>query len=45
MGSDYFKITPEMKAPADVAAEAAGNYSFQVPVQLEASVTRYEQKV
>ncbi|CAI9263068.1 unnamed protein product [Lactuca saligna] len=44
MGSDYFKITPEMKAPADVAAEAAGNYSFQVPVQVEASVTRYEQK-
>ncbi|KAI3740846.1 hypothetical protein L2E82_31320 [Cichorium intybus] len=28
MASDYFKITPEMKAPADVAAEAVRNYSF-----------------
>ncbi|KVI05589.1 uncharacterized protein LOC112525569 isoform X2 [Cynara cardunculus var. scolymus] len=44
MGSDYFKITPEMKATADVAAEAAGNYSFQVPVQVEGSVSQYEQK-
>ncbi|KAI3779253.1 hypothetical protein L2E82_08883 [Cichorium intybus] len=44
MASDYFKITPEMKAPADVAAEAAGNYSFQVPVQVEGSVPPYEQK-
>ncbi|KAJ9554248.1 hypothetical protein OSB04_018293 [Centaurea solstitialis] len=44
MGSDFFKISPEMKATADVAAEAAGNYSFQVPVQVEGSVSQYEQK-
>ena len=44
IGSDYFKITPEMKATADVAAEAAGNYTFQVPVQVE-SVAHHEQKV
>ncbi|KAI3733595.1 hypothetical protein L6452_13039 [Arctium lappa] len=44
MGSEFFKITPEMKATADVAAEAAGNYSFQVPVQVEGSVSQYEQK-
>ncbi|KVH97764.1 hypothetical protein Ccrd_000123 [Cynara cardunculus var. scolymus] len=43
IGSDFFKITPEMKATADVAAEAAGNYAFQVPVQVE-SVTHHEQK-
>ncbi|KAJ9563746.1 hypothetical protein OSB04_008906 [Centaurea solstitialis] len=43
IGSDYFKITPEMKATADVAAEAAGNYTFQVPVQVE-SVAHHEQK-
>lgn len=45
IGSDYLKITPEMKATADVAAEAAGNYSFQVPVQVENSVSQHEQKV
>ncbi|CAI8587796.1 unnamed protein product [Vicia faba] len=33
MSSEYFTTTPEMKAPVDVAAAAAGNYgSFQVPV-------------
>ncbi|KAI3720262.1 hypothetical protein L6452_21175 [Arctium lappa] len=43
IGSDFFKITPEMKATADVAAEAAGNYTFQVPVQVE-SVAHHEHK-
>ncbi|CAM9001217.1 unnamed protein product [Rhodiola kirilowii] len=34
MASEYFTTTPEMKAPVDVAAEAAGNYgSYQVLVQ------------
>ncbi|XP_071736476.1 uncharacterized protein [Rutidosis leptorrhynchoides] len=32
IGSDYLKITPEMKAPAEVAAEAAGTYTYQLPV-------------
>ena len=33
MSSEYFTTTPEMKAPVEVAAAAAGNYgSFQVPV-------------
>lgn len=44
IGSDFFRITPEMKATADVAAEAAGNYAFQDPVQVESSVTQHEQK-
>ncbi|XP_076945750.1 uncharacterized protein LOC143616940 isoform X2 [Bidens hawaiensis] len=43
IGSDYLKITPEMKAPAVVAAEAAGNYVFQVPVQVENTVAPHEQ--
>ncbi|KAJ0818190.1 hypothetical protein HanPI659440_Chr00c03g0709921 [Helianthus annuus] len=43
IGSDYFKITPEMKAPAVVAAEAAGNYAFQVPVQVESTDAPHEQ--
>ncbi|KAL8230055.1 hypothetical protein R6Q57_014955 [Mikania cordata] len=43
IGSDFFKITPEMKATAVVAAEAAGNYTFQVPVQVESTVTLHEQ--
>ncbi|KAK9074675.1 hypothetical protein SSX86_007273 [Deinandra increscens subsp. villosa] len=43
IGSDYYKITPEMKATDVVAAEAAGNYAFQVPVQVESSVTSHEQ--
>uniref|UniRef100_A0A7N0UKI5 Glycine-rich protein n=1 Tax=Kalanchoe fedtschenkoi TaxID=63787 RepID=A0A7N0UKI5_KALFE len=50
MASEYFTTTPEMKAPVDVAAAAAGNYgSYQVPVQgsdvtgqSEASVAQYE---
>ncbi|KAJ0634395.1 hypothetical protein HanLR1_Chr17g0687651 [Helianthus annuus] len=45
IGSDYFKITPEMKAPAVVAAEAAGNYAFQVPVQVESTDAPHEQMV
>ncbi|XP_028792563.1 uncharacterized protein LOC114748353 [Neltuma alba] len=33
MSSEYFTTTPEMKAPVEVAAAAAGNYaSFQMPV-------------
>lgn len=33
MTSEYFTTTPEMKAPVEVAAAAAGNYTtFQVPV-------------
>ncbi|MFS8020661.1 hypothetical protein Hanom_Chr16g01418231 [Helianthus anomalus] len=43
IGSDYFNITPEMKAPAVVAAEAAGNYAFQVPVQVESTDAPHEQ--
>ncbi|KAI3818175.1 hypothetical protein L1987_11978 [Smallanthus sonchifolius] len=43
IGSDFFKIVPEMKAPAVVAAEAAENYAFQVPVQVESTVTPHEQ--
>ncbi|KAI3731496.1 hypothetical protein L1987_62684 [Smallanthus sonchifolius] len=43
IGSDFFKITPKMKAPVVVAAEAAGNYAFQVPVQVESTVTPHEQ--
>ncbi|XP_076947237.1 uncharacterized protein LOC143619108 [Bidens hawaiensis] len=43
IGSDYLKITPEMKAPAVVAAEAAGNYVFQVPVQVENTVAPHDQ--
>ncbi|XP_042025197.1 uncharacterized protein LOC121772243 [Salvia splendens] len=30
MASEYFTTTPEIKAPVDVAAAAAGNYTFQV---------------
>ncbi|XVE75175.1 hypothetical protein DITRI_Ditri12bG0074600 [Diplodiscus trichospermus] len=51
---DYFTTTPEMKAPVEVAAAAAGTYtSFQVPVhsvpisapvQVEDSVGQYQQK-
>ncbi|KAG8663254.1 hypothetical protein MANES_01G192000v8 [Manihot esculenta] len=50
MASDYFTTTPEMKAPVEVAADAAGNYaSFQVPghsapAQVEGSVEQYEAK-
>lgn len=44
IGSDFFRITPKMKATADVAAEAAGNYEFQVPMQVESSATQDEQK-
>ncbi|KAJ0868285.1 hypothetical protein HanRHA438_Chr12g0572911 [Helianthus annuus] len=44
VGSDFYKITPEMKAPAVVAAEAAGNYAFHVPVPVESTVTAHEQK-
>ncbi|XP_076924342.1 uncharacterized protein LOC143586753 isoform X2 [Bidens hawaiensis] len=43
IGSDYLKITPEMKAPAVAAAEVAGNYVFQVPVQVENTVAPHEQ--
>ncbi|KAI7732412.1 hypothetical protein M8C21_028319 [Ambrosia artemisiifolia] len=43
IGSDYLKITPEMKATSDVAAEAAGNYGFQVPVQVESTDAPHEQ--
>ncbi|XP_071709414.1 uncharacterized protein [Rutidosis leptorrhynchoides] len=42
MGSDYLKITPEMKATADVAAEAAGNYAFHA--LMENTVAQHEQK-
>lgn len=45
IGSDFFRITPAMKVTADVAAEAAGNYGFQVPVQVENSVTQHDQQV
>ncbi|XVE92554.1 hypothetical protein REPUB_Repub01dG0107600 [Reevesia pubescens] len=54
MALDYFTTTPEMKAPVEVAAAAAGTYtSFQVPVhgvpisvpvQVEDSVVQYQQK-
>ncbi|KAL7603194.1 hypothetical protein Lser_V15G14807 [Lactuca serriola] len=44
IGSDFFRITPAMKVTADVAAEAAGNYGFQVPVQVENSVTQHDQQ-
>ncbi|KAA8529477.1 hypothetical protein F0562_033724 [Nyssa sinensis] len=56
MASDYFTTTPEMKAPVEVAAAAAGNYaSFQVPVhgsvvpvnvpvQVEGSSLEYQEK-
>ncbi|KAI3744543.1 hypothetical protein L1987_57626 [Smallanthus sonchifolius] len=43
ISSDFYKITPEMKAPAVVAAEAVGNYSFHVPVLVESTVTSHEQ--
>ncbi len=40
MASDYYTTTPEMKAPVEVAAAAAGNYaSFQVPVHPSMPVT------
>lgn len=57
MALDYFTTTPEMKAPVEVAAAAAGTYtSFQVPVQVqgmpisvpvhvEDSIGLYQQKV
>lgn len=33
MASDYFTITPEMKAPEEMAAAAGGNFApFQVRV-------------
>ncbi|CAN6976180.1 unnamed protein product [Brassica rapa subsp. trilocularis] len=36
MGSNYFTITPEMVAPVEAAAAAAGNYgSYQVPADTE----------
>ncbi|XP_022725832.1 uncharacterized protein LOC111282136 isoform X2 [Durio zibethinus] len=54
MALDYFTTTPEMKAPVEVAAAAAGTYtSFQVPVhgvpisvpvQVEDCVRHYQQK-
>ncbi|XWS68884.1 hypothetical protein CRYUN_Cryun04dG0132000 [Craigia yunnanensis] len=54
MALDYFTTTPEIKAPVEVAAAAAGTYtSFQVPVhgvpisvsvQVEDSVGQYQQK-
>lgn len=47
MASDYFTTMPEMKGPVEVAA-AAGNYApFQmpVPVQIEGSVSQFQQKV
>ncbi|KAK6241973.1 hypothetical protein QUC31_014360 [Theobroma cacao] len=54
MALDYFTTTPEMKAPVEVAAVAAGTYTtFQVPVhgvpisvpvQAEGSVVQYQQK-
>nr|XP_043625141.1 keratin, type I cytoskeletal 10 [Erigeron canadensis] len=41
IGSEYVKITPEFK----VTAEAAGNYAFQVPVQVDTLVNHQtEQK-
>ncbi|KAK9050980.1 hypothetical protein SSX86_027605 [Deinandra increscens subsp. villosa] len=43
ISSDYYKITPEMKATDVVAAEAAGSYSFHVPVLVETPVTSHEQ--
>lgn len=45
VGSEFTKITPEIKPTADVAAEAAGSYAFQVPVQVESTVTPHEEKV
>ncbi|KAI3796024.1 hypothetical protein L1987_38685 [Smallanthus sonchifolius] len=42
ISSDFYKITPEMKAPAIVATEAVGNYSFHVPVLVESPVTSPE---
>ncbi|PIA62450.1 hypothetical protein AQUCO_00200456v1 [Aquilegia coerulea] len=56
LASDYFTTTPEMKAPVEVAAAAAGNYnSSHVPVQgssassevtvnTESDFANYEQK-
>ncbi|XP_071718974.1 uncharacterized protein [Rutidosis leptorrhynchoides] len=43
IGSDYMKITPKMKATAEVAAEAARNYTYQVP--MGDSATQHEQKL
>lgn len=54
MSSEYFTTTPEMKAPVEVAAAAAGNFaSFQVPVvqgnsvpvEVEGSVSPSQEKV
>lgn len=53
MSSEYFTTTPEMKAPVEVAAAAAGNYgSFQVPVhgsvvpvEMEGSDSQPQEKV
>ncbi|KAK1413768.1 hypothetical protein QVD17_35549 [Tagetes erecta] len=44
VGSEFSKITPEIKPTADFAAEAAGSYVFQVPVQVESTVTPHEEK-
>lgn len=53
MSSEYFTTTPEMKAPGEVAAAAAGSYgSFQVPVhdspvhvEVEGSDSQPQEKV
>ncbi|KAI7726816.1 hypothetical protein M8C21_019513, partial [Ambrosia artemisiifolia] len=44
LGSEFYRITPEMKAPDVVAAEAVGNYSFNAPVVVESAATSHEQK-
>ncbi|XP_071740156.1 uncharacterized protein [Rutidosis leptorrhynchoides] len=45
MRSDYFKITPEMKTTADVAAEAARRSVLQVPVETSTQVEEQKHKV